>query len=318
MPANSTFTEMVTTTYRHHGGTVADNLTENNALARYIKKSGNIKTIRGGYEIALPLDYNANSNYIRMNGYQPFSIDATEAVSAAKYDLCEAAIAITTSRREMLMNNGDEQLIDMVKTKVVNSKRTAANNMSIDLYSDGALTNQIGGLAHQITQDGTGTVGGIVAGTYTFWKNQFVDMTSPSATNIIGYMNQLWLTLVRGSDKPDVIVSSHDLYNYYWSALQANQRYTNTSEKASAGFSSLAYVGDVPVIFDDNSNFTTTTEDMYFLNTKYLFMMEHADARWTEQDARTPINQLASIIVMHWMGQLCNNGRQFQGLLFDT
>jgi hypothetical protein len=38
--------------------------------------------------------------------------------------------------------------------------RTAANNMSIDLFSSGALTNQMGGLGAIITSDGTGTVGG--------------------------------------------------------------------------------------------------------------------------------------------------------------
>jgi hypothetical protein len=207
-------------------------------------------------------------------------------------------------------------MIKLVKARVKNAMRTAANNMSVDVYSDGALTNQIGGLAAMITQAGTGTVGGIVSGTYTFWKNQFVDMTTPASTNIIGYMNTLWLSLVRGTDKPDLIVSSHDLYNYYESALQANQRYAD-SKSASAGFESLKYK-TASVIFDSNTNFTTTTEDMYFLNTDYLYLIEHAEAKWTQDDEKKPVNQNAVVIPMYWMGQLVTSNRSLQGLAFDT
>jgi hypothetical protein len=141
-------------------------------------------------------------------------------------------------------------------------------------------------------------------------------MTSPSATNIIGYMNGLWLSLVRGTDKPDLIVSSHDLYNYYESALQANQRYAD-AKSASAGFESLKYK-TASVIFDSNTNFTTTTEDMYFLNTDYLYLIEHSDAKWTQDDEKVPVNQDAVVIPMYWMGQLVTSQRSLQGLLFDT
>lgn len=315
--ANATFTDMVTTTYRSHKRNVVDNLSDHNALVRWMKDKGNIRTEDGGYEIALPIDYNENSNFMRYNGYDTLSVNATEALTAAKYDWCQSSIAVAASGKEMRMNSGEQRLINLAKAKVKNAIRTAANNMSVDIYSDGALTNQIGGLAHLITQDGTGTVGGIVAGTYTFWKNQFVDMTSPSATNIIGYMNQLFLQCVRGNDKPDLLVSSNDLYNYYLSALQANQRYASEKE-AAAGFVRLTYQGNVPVIFDNNTNFTTTTEDMYFLNTNYLYLIEHPDARWTEQEKRSPVNQDASVTLLLWMGQMACDNRGLQGLLFDT
>lgn len=317
MPSpNSTFTEMVTTTLRNHKREVVDNVSDNNALMTYLKKKGHIKTENGGYEIVLPLDYAENATYQRYSGYDSLDTSASDVLSAAKYDWGQVAIHVTASGRELRMNSGQQAMINLVKARIKNAMRTAANNMSVDIYSDGALTNQIGGLAAMITQAGTGTVGGIISGTYTFWKNQFVDMTTPSATNIIGYMNQLWLSLVRGTDKPDLIVSSHDLYNYYESALQANQRYAD-STSASAGFESLKYK-TANVIFDSNTNFTTTTEDMYFLNTDYLYLIEHSDARWTQDDEKVPVNQDAVVIPMYWMGQLVTSNRGLQGLLFDT
>jgi len=313
---NSTFTEMVTTTLRNHKREVVDNVSDNNALMTYLKKKGHIKTENGGYEIVIPLDYAENATYQRYSGYDSLDTSASDVLSAAKYDWGQVAIHVTASGRELRMNSGQQAMINLVKARIKNAMRTAANNMSVDIYSDGALTNQIGGLAALVTQAGTGTVGGIVSGTYTFWKNQFVDMTTPSATNIIGYMNQMWLSLVRGTDKPDLIVSSHDLYNYYESALQANQRYAD-STSASAGFESLKYK-TANVIFDSNTNFTTTTEDMYFLNTDYLYLIEHSDARWTQDDEKVPVNQDAVVIPMYWMGQLVTSNRGLQGLLFDT
>ena len=313
---NSTFTEMVTTTLRNHKKSLVDNVSDQNALLTWLKGKGHIKTESGGYEIAIPLDYAENSTYQRYVGYESLNTQASDVLSAAKYDWAQAAIHVTASGREIRMNNSEQAMINLVKARIKNAMRTASNNMSVDLYSSGALSNQIGGLAALITQDGTGTVGGIVSGTYTFWKNQFVDMTTPAASNIIGYMNTAWLSLVRGTDKPDLIVASHDLYNYYESALQANQRYAD-SKSASAGFESLKYK-TASVIFDNNTNFTSTTEDMYFLNTDYLYLIEHSDARWTQDDEKVPINQDAVVIPMYWMGQLVTSNRSLQGLVFDT
>lgn len=66
MPANSTFTELVTTTYRKHKKGFKDNLTNRNALLKYMYKRGNYRTEDGGLTIVEPLDYAANSTYQRL------------------------------------------------------------------------------------------------------------------------------------------------------------------------------------------------------------------------------------------------------------
>jgi hypothetical protein len=312
---STTFTEMVSTTLRHHAHEVTDNVSDNNALLTRLKKNGNIKTVSGGYELAFPIDYQENSTYQRFSGYEELNTAASDVITSVKYDWSQIALHVTASGRELRMNNSEEKMIDLVKARIANAKRTAANNMSVDIYSDGALANQIGGLAHIITNDGTGTVGGIVSGTYTVWKNKFTETGTPSATTITGDMNLLWLQCVRGTDKPDLIVSTHDFYNYYESSLQANQRYAS-SESASAGFESLKYK-TADVIFDDNTNFGTTAEDMYFVNSKYLYLIQHRDAQWSQEERKTPINQDAVVIPLYWMGQMVCTNRGVQGKLFD-
>lgn len=316
---NSTFTELVTTTMRHHKKKVVDNVTKNNALLTLMKERGNIKTdAAGGYEIAIPLSYAENSTYQRYSGYDTLNIGASDVLSAAKYDWAQVALHVTASGREVKINNSQERMINLVKSRVDVAMATAANNMSIDIYSDGALTNQIAGLANIIQNDGTGTVGGIVSGTYTFWKNKFKEVSGTGATfaTLKAAMNAEWLSQTRGADKPDLIVMSHDFYAIYEGGLQDLQRYAD-AKMASAGFEALKYKS-ASVIFDDNTNFGTTAEKAYFLNTKYLYLMEHPEARWTEDDEKVPVNQDAVVVPIYWMGAMCTSNRSLQGVVIDA
>lgn len=316
---NSTFTEIVTTTLREHPSEIADNVSDNNALYSRMKKKGNIRKLDGGYEIVRPLDYAENATYQRFSGFDTLNVSASEVLSAAKYDWCQAAIHVVASGRELRMNSGSNQIADLAKARLKNAIRTASNYMSIDLYSSGSLTNQMGGLAHIVSTDGTGTVGGIVAGTYTWWKNQYREISGTGTwtkSTIKGEMNALWLNCVRGTDKPDLIVSSHDFYAAYWESLQDLQRFAS-ADKAEAGFQSLKY-NTADVIFDSNSNFSTTAEKMYFLNTDYLEMVVHTDANWTQAEDKMSVNQDAVVIPLLWMGNLVCSNRSLQGVLLDA
>lgn len=316
---NSVFTEMVTTTLRNHPTEVADNVSGHNALYNRLTKRGKVKTIRGGYEIVRPLDYAENATYQRFSGYDTLNIAASDVISAAKYDWVQAAVHITASGRELRMNSGPERLIDLAETRTRNALRTAANNMSVDLYSSGALTNQMGGLAHIIQTNGQGTVGGINSTTYTFWRNQFRELSGTGSwtkSTIKGDMNALYLSLVRGSDKPDLVVSSHDFFAAYWESLQDLQRYAS-ADRATAGFQALKYV-DADVIFDSNTNFATTAERMYFLNTNYMELVVHRDCNWSTMDEKVSVNQDAVVIPVLWQGQLVCSNRNLQGIMIDA
>lgn len=317
---NSIFNEMVTTTMRNQHKRVVDNVTDHNGLLTLLKERGNIQTEGGGYEIARPVSYAENATYQRYSGYDTLNVGASDVLSSVKYDWAQAALHVTASGRELRMNSSEEAMIKLVKARTDVAMSTAANNMSVDLYSDGALTNQMGGLAHIITADGTGTVGGINASTYTFWKNKFNEVAAGGGTtitfaNLKAAMNAQWLAQTRGNDKPDLLVFSHDLFSIYEGGLQDLQRYAD-AKMASAGFEALKYKS-ASVIFDDNSNYGTTAELGYFLNTRYLYLIEHEDAKWTEDDEKVPTNQDAVLVPIYWMGQLVCTNRSLQGRIHD-
>jgi hypothetical protein len=322
---SAVFTEMVTTTDRTWGRKVTDNVSNHNALLNVMKRKGKIKTVSGGYEIAEQIDYAENQTYQRYSGYDGLNTNASDVLTSVRYPYQQVALHVTASGRELRMNSGKEQMINLVKARKENALRTAANQFSVDIYSDGALTNQVNGLSNLIQTNGQGTVGGINSTTWTFWRNQFREMTgtnlaaSPNAANAISMkadLNALWLATTRGADITDLIVMTHDFYALFELGEQQLQRYAD-SELAQAGFTTLKYKS-ADVVFDNNTNFATTGERAYFLNCDYLYLVQHREAQWTMDTEKTPVNQDAVVIPMYWMGNLVCTNRARQGILFDA
>lgn len=322
MPAtpSSTFTELVATTWRNHSKDVKDNISKNNALYARLMKKGQTRKENGGLSIVQPLDYNSNGTYQRYSGYDVLNIQQSDVITAAEFTWKQIALNVVASGLELRTNSGDSVIVKLAKARIKNAMRTFKNNFSADLYSDGTLPNQIGGLQALVADAGTGTVGGIDSSTWPFWANAVQSAAAPlqgggavtvSATTIeSGIMLPLWLNQVRGDDKPDLIVSSNDWFTFYEASQVAIKRYTSAGE-AEGGFTSLKYKS-ADVIFDGGSGIPSA--HMYFLNTDYIEMVVHPDADLSIQEDMRPINQDATVIPILWMGNMVVSNRRLQGV----
>jgi hypothetical protein len=320
------FTEMVTTTNRLWGKEVVDNVSGHNALVRRLKERGKIKSMSGGYEIALPISYQENSTFQRIAGYEALNVGASDVLTSAKYPVRFYGIFVTASNKELLMNSGKEQMFNLVEQRLDVAKKTATNNMSIDVYGTGALTEQINGIGTLIQTNGQGTVGGIDSATWTQWRNKFREVTgtntaaSPSVANAASFkadINALYMSCTRGTDVPDLMVLTQDFFALYEVGEQDKQRYIDRN-MADAGFTNGYKYKGADVVFDSNSNFATTGETGYFLNTDYLYLYEHRDAKWTQDKPREPSNQAAVVVPIWWAGNLGCSNRALQGRLIDA
>lgn len=316
----NTFTELVSTTYRNHSKEIADNVTKHNALYRRIADKDKRTTLDGGLSIVKPIEYANNSTYQRYSGYDVLNISASDVITAAEYPWRQVAINVTASGYDIRVNSGDSRIIALVKARIKNAMKSAANGMSVDLYSDGTASNQIGGLQSIISDLGTGTVGGISSSTNVFWQNLVQSAAAPrqggaavtiNASTIEGMMLPLWLDLTRGTDTPEIIVMDNSYFTYYETSQTSLKRYTS-DESGKGGMTSMKYK-TADVFFDSSGGIPA--QHAYFINTDYLELVAHEDANFTMMDEMRSINQDAIVVPILWQGNLICSNRSLQGVM---
>lgn len=317
--------EIVTTTIQSRSRKMADNNTNNNALLSRLNERGNIKSVGGGDVILQELSFADNSTVKNYSGYEELDISPSEVFSAASFDWKQKAVAVAISGLEQLKNSGKERMIDLLEARIANAEASMENSVATDLYSDGTGDGgkQIGGLQLLVADTPTNTVGGIDRNTAigAFWKNISFDATtdgSAAATsaNIQGYMNNVYSQLVRGRDRPDLIVADNNYYGLFWASLQTIQRVTS-DKMATAGFTSLKFV-DADVVLDGGVGGGCPVNHMYFLNTKYIHFRPHRDRNFVPLGGeRFAVNQDAIVKLIVWAGNMTLSNGRLQGVLKD-
>lgn len=328
--ASPNLSDIISTTIESRSGTLADNVTKNHALLSKLKARGNVKTVSGGENILQEIMYNDpnTANAGSYSGYDVIDITPNSPISAAMYDLKQYAGAISISGLEQLKNAGKERIIDLLEGRVQIAEAQLLDKISAGIYSDGTGNSgkDITGLKAAVSAaPATGTYGGINRATWSFWRNVAFDATTDggaaaSSANIQSYMNRVAIQLVRGTDRPDIIVAGNNYYRYYLESLQAIQRVTSETS-AAAGFTSIKYLGaglNCDVFLDGGIGGQIDPNTMYFLNSKYIFFRPHRDRNFVAIGGdRQSVNQDAVVRLIGWAGNLTCGGAQFNGILSD-
>ena len=319
---NAMFTELTVTTLKRRGKDIVDNMSAHNALWRRMKERNNSQILDGGTTIVENLDFAENATFQRYSGYDTLNINPSTVLTAAEFEWKQAAESVTYSGREMRINMGSKtRVLDLVKARVDNAIRSAANAMNRDMYSTGAASNQMGGLQLLVADTPTNTVGGISAATYGWWANQtFTLAAGATGDQIKAAVDKAYIALTRGTDKPDFVLMDPDLYATFEGSLQALQRYMSARE-AEAGFMTLKYKG-ADVFFDqatdDLGNSVMPAGHIYLLNTSFLKLRQHRDAMWSVAEDKIPINQDSVVIPLLWMGNMTVSNRKRQGVIVQS
>jgi hypothetical protein len=312
----TTFTELVSTTYRNHSKEIADNVSTHNALFRRMTEKGRIRLEDGGLSIVQPLDYAENSTYQRYSGYDVLNVAASDVISAAEFPWRQVSVNVAASGLEIRTNSGANRIINFVKAKIKNAQRTMANGLSDDLYSDGTASNQMNGLQAIVADAGTGTVGGINSSTFSFWQNQVRDasdnsVTVSAATIEAGMMLPLWLATTRGNDTPDLIVMDPVYFAFYEASQSSLKRYA-PSDDGKGGMISMKY--KTADVFFDSTASGIPASHMYFINTDFLELVAHQDANMEIMPELRSVNQDAIVIPILFQGNLVVSNRARQGV----
>ena len=189
--------DITTTTLEARSGNVADNVSNNNALYWQMKKKKQ-EFFDGGREIYQELRYAENQNFMWYSGTEPVNVTHNDTMTAARFPLKQASIAIMLSGLDQIQNSGDAAKMNLIEQRVDSAMATIQNQMSASIYSDGTGFGgkQIGGLGLIISKTPTtGIVGGIdrSLASNTWWRNIAFNANTDALglvtqTNIVDYM----------------------------------------------------------------------------------------------------------------------------------
>lgn len=315
--ANPNYSDIIATTIQSRTRKIADNVTKNNALLTRMEQRGNIKTFSGGNVILQELSFAENGNASWYSGYDLLPVAAQDVISAAEFPIKQAAVPVVISGLEMLQNAGKEQMIDLMDGRLAVAESTMANLVAAALYSDGTGYGgkQLTGLNAAVPVTNTNTYGGIDANTWTFWRNYVDNNTSADLTPALiqSHLNLAWASLVRGIDRPDLIMMDSTAWQNYIASLQAQQRFTDPKQ-ASLGFPSVKFM-DADVVLDGGIGGFCPAGTVFLLNTKYLHYRPHSARNMVplSPNKRYSINQDAEVQILAFAGNMTASGRQFQG-----
>jgi len=325
-PGSPAISDIVATTIESRTGKIADSVSKNNAILMKLKQGGRIQTFSGGSIITHELSFAANGNAGFYSGYDLLPVAGQDVISWASYDIKQAACPVVISGLEQLQNNGKEAIIDLMDGRLQVAEDSMANLISMGLYSDGTGSGgkTITGLEAAVppgtstARIATGTYGGIDRSAWAFWQPFYVKDATQSTTTLPPAMNALYANLVRGADRPDLIVCDNLFWEAYVATLQAQQRFMQ-AETGELGFANLLYM-NVPVVLDGGIGGFAAPSTAYFLNTKYLKYRPHADRQFVplSPNKRYAINQDAEVQIIGWAGNLTCGGQLFQGRLGAT
>lgn len=312
---NSSFTDIITTSLQGYSGELADNITNHNALLRQIDRKGNTQPATGR-SIVQEVEYATNGTVMWYSGAEQLDISASETFSAAEFNYKQLAGNVVITGLEEIQNSGKEAVHNLLRSRIRNLEKSMKNTVATALYADGTGSNskEFGGLQLLVADVNTNTVGGISGSTYSWWQNYVYDFSSnsvtASSTTIQHAMNTAWINTIRGADKPDIIVADSTYYLYYLESLQVQQRFAD-DKGAGAGFTNVMFMGNVPVVYDDQCPST----HMYMLNTDYLFVRK-AKSRWMKPlGDKASVNQDALVMPVVAAGNMTISNRKRQAVI---
>ncbi len=283
MPGNANYDEILSTTLANHKADMVDAIFTARPLAFFLKQAGQIKMLSGGHKIVRPVMYAKNTTAGSYSGSDVLATTAQSGITASEWEWRQYAASIVIEGLEEAQNSGEEQVIDLLESKVTQTTETILENMDEMFLDDGTGNGgkDWNGLKNLIASNAS-SVGGIDPSTNTWWAST---INSSGITQTVQYMNNMYNTISVGNDQPNLILTTQSLFEGYEKLIQTNQRFQDTSA-ADAGFQNLMFKG-APILFDTYVD----ASYMYFLNTKYLQLIGHSANWFRATPFKQPDNQ---------------------------
>ncbi len=279
-----------------------DNIFDSDPILQRAKSKGWAGELDGGTSVIYPLNYAQATAEGWYNGAETLSNVDNDVMTGAEYNWKQRYVSIVVTRRDELVNSGDSQIIDFVKSKTQIAEKTMSDKLADAVYNAGTDSKAIAGLRSIV--DSANTVGGISQSTYTWWASQEDGSTT---TLTMAALQTQFMTLSINNEQPTVILATRANYNRYYALLQPQQRFVD-GDTAKGGFSSLMFNG-VPFIAGSK----VPSSHIFLLNEKYLHLDAHKDENMRFSKFQEPNNQNVKVAKVYWMGVFGTDNARMHG-----
>jgi hypothetical protein len=296
---------------------IADNVYKSNALF-FRLYAGNKKIVQGGYQIELPLMYQAMAAGGPYSGTDQLNITPSDTVINAVFPWAQHYVPITIDGLTQIKMDQPIAIANLIRFQFKQAEMQMADNLGVGLWSD-ANTNpkQVLGLTGAVDTTLMGaSYGGLAPATYPFWQSQLDNSTAASSLSLY---QSFYGSCTFGGRHPTIIFGTQATYNFFYNLNTAQQRFPSApggSDEllANAGFTNLLF-NNIPFVVDSHILGGTNQGKVFFLNENYLYLYVSPRADFTLEDFQTPVDQDVMVAKFLWAGNLCTNNRQVHGKL---
>lgn len=294
---------------------MVDNILKSNPTFVYLARK--TRKLDGGATIRQPVALSKNSTVTSYSGADPLTLIFDEEGSAAEFNWSQYGVLIPITGLDDLRNSGGRAILNLIRMKLEMAEASLRESMGTDLQSDGTGNGNknIIGLAAAI-DDGTNvsTYGNISRTLFTNWKAQYNANGAVGRAFTTKLMNSAFESASKDNDRPNLIITTHNIYQVYMNLVQPNQR-TMDSSMWDLGFPNLMYHGR-PVVVDEQVQISPVHK-MWFLNTKYIDMYVAKERNFRFIPFQQLPQQDVAVAKILWAGQVVCSQPRLQCQLTD-
>lgn len=304
-----------------HGDGPTDNIFTSQALLYLLREGGYRESADGGRLFEYTVEYATNPTFRTISEMETISTTRVDVFDAARYEQKIQAGTVVFSNLEELRNAVQNRKIDVVKSKLANGTNSALEALNAMLFLDGTGNNgkDFDGLQKIAPANPlVGTVGGINAGLWAFWRSRQLAGTKGAGTAFENYRAALESVhnqcSLGGTDKkPTGLISDRTSFEGYISLLTEIERLVKESDgspKPDIGWlnDAIAFKG-IPYVYDELCPAATA----WFVNKNFL-KLTYLQGGWMKMlKPVDPSNQLATVHRVMTVGNLCASARRHIG-----
>lgn len=299
-------------------GKPEDNIFSEYSQLKRMEEGKRFKAITGGRSLIGTIEYAVNTTVESVSPTQALDTTIVDVFDEWEANWKQYAGTMSMTSFEDAVNRGDSAKFDLEKGKLKNLRMSMRKTINSHIFGATSTATDLSGLQSLVPDSpSSGTVEGINAGTFTFWRSKQTSgaQTTSAYDNLRAAMRSIRVSCSKGQGVkyPTEYVTGSGTANGYEGLLVANERIGNKDDKsANAGFQGdVYYFGSARVYWDVDC----ADSRMYALNDENLQMAYQTGYWFKGYPPVNPANQLLNVFKVETQCQLISNNRRHLGVI---